>query len=102
MDENRPEDIDTETEDHVYDEACHMAMARPLTLMPPKKRKSSYEKRIEALIEGNHDPHSYEEFATVQSEMTLKHLGATDIEWDLDDWEDGDVSGDLVSTMGNA
>jgi hypothetical protein len=28
MDEDCPEDIDTEQEDHVYDEACHVVMAR--------------------------------------------------------------------------
>jgi hypothetical protein len=30
IDEDNPEDIDTEQEDHVYDETCHMAMSRPL------------------------------------------------------------------------
>lgn len=38
-DEDNPEDIDTDQEDHVYDEACHIAMARPLTL-------SDYEIRV--------------------------------------------------------
>ena len=28
MDDENPEDIDTEQEDHVYDEACHVVMAR--------------------------------------------------------------------------
>lgn len=30
MDELKPEDIDTDQEDHIYDEACHICMARPL------------------------------------------------------------------------
>lgn len=30
MDDDNPEDIDTEQEDHIYDEACHIAMSRPL------------------------------------------------------------------------
>ena len=38
-DEDNVEDIDTDQEDHVYDEACHLAMARPLTL-------SDYEIRV--------------------------------------------------------
>lgn len=32
IDEDNVEDIDTEQEDHVYDEACHIAMARPLVI----------------------------------------------------------------------
>lgn len=28
MDDDNPEDIDTEQEDHIYDEACHVVMAR--------------------------------------------------------------------------
>lgn len=32
MDEDNPEDLDTDQEDHVYDEACHIAMSRPLTI----------------------------------------------------------------------
>lgn len=31
MDKNKPEDIDTGGEDHQYDEACHICMARPLS-----------------------------------------------------------------------
>lgn len=32
MDEDVPEDIDTDQEDHIYDEACHIAMSRPLVV----------------------------------------------------------------------
>jgi len=31
-DETNVEDIDTDGEDHIYDEACHICMARPLTV----------------------------------------------------------------------
>ena len=34
MDERKIEDVDTTGEDHIYDEACHVCMARPLTLKP--------------------------------------------------------------------
>jgi len=39
MDDKNPEDIDTEQEDHVYDESCHICMARPIpiTLRPGEK-----------------------------------------------------------------
>ena len=30
MDETNPEDVDTDSEDHIYDEACHICMARPV------------------------------------------------------------------------
>ena len=32
IDADNVEDIDTEQEDHVYDEACHIAMARPMVI----------------------------------------------------------------------
>jgi len=32
MDEMNPEDIDTDQEDHIYDEACHIVMARPVKI----------------------------------------------------------------------
>ena len=35
-DENNPEDVDTDAEDHVYDEACHAFMARKMGM----KRKA--------------------------------------------------------------
>jgi hypothetical protein len=31
LDDANPEDIDTDQEDHIYDEACHVCMARPIT-----------------------------------------------------------------------
>jgi hypothetical protein len=34
MDPKNIEDVDTETEDHVYDEACHICMARPIIPEP--------------------------------------------------------------------
>ncbi len=37
MDEMNPEDIDTDQEDHIYDEACHFCMARPVMVMASEK-----------------------------------------------------------------
>lgn len=36
MDEDNIEDIDTDQEDHVYDEACHICMARPIGISESK------------------------------------------------------------------
>lgn len=47
MDELRPEDIDTDQEDHVYDEACHICMARPIKLTIPEDKKTEAEKLID-------------------------------------------------------
>ncbi len=40
MDQSNIEDVDTTGEDHVYDEVCHICMARPITLVekPPDKQ----------------------------------------------------------------
>lgn len=32
MDDLKPEDVETDAEDHCYDEACHVCMARPIAL----------------------------------------------------------------------
>lgn len=32
MDDLKPEDVDTDQEDHIYDESCHICMARPIAL----------------------------------------------------------------------
>ena len=42
-DPNNPEDIDTRMEDHVYDEAALMCMARPITPDKPAKAKTMAE-----------------------------------------------------------
>ena len=47
-DETNPEDIDTQQEDHIYDEACHICMARPLSLIPSEVQKAEEIKRIAA------------------------------------------------------
>ena len=39
-DMNDPEDIDTKMEDHVYDDACHACMARPISMTMPVKPPS--------------------------------------------------------------
>jgi hypothetical protein len=50
MDEDNMEDIDTDQEDHIYDESCHIVMARPLKLRLPEKAMTSAQAHI-AMIE---------------------------------------------------
>ena len=45
MDEHNIEDVDTKGEDHVYDEACLICMARPLKAAAPAKPKPTMEER---------------------------------------------------------
>ena len=92
-------DIDTDQEDHIFDSACHICMARPLSMELPRKRTTSYDRRIEALYEGDSD----DEF----ERQHLRHTIQTDREYvgnydfgDLDYFDDGDLpdNSDLVET----
>ena len=47
-DDTNPEDIDTQQEDHIYDEACHICMARPLSLVPSEAARAEDKKRVAA------------------------------------------------------
>jgi hypothetical protein len=49
MDITKKEDVDTKMEDHIYDEACHIAMARPLSPHQKRPRKSETDRRIDSL-----------------------------------------------------
>ena len=49
------EDVDTDNEDHIYDEACHIFMARPMALKEPATIKTMGELRIEYLEKGIHE-----------------------------------------------
>ena len=48
IDENNPEYIDTDQECHTFDEACHVCMARPLSLMPAEAQKIEASKILKA------------------------------------------------------
>jgi hypothetical protein len=56
MDENNIEDVDTDGEDHIYDEACHLAMGRPLSMEKKKPKLSESDQRLIALERGSIDP----------------------------------------------
>jgi hypothetical protein len=55
VDENRIEDVDKKTEDHVYDEAALVCMARPMSMTPPPVGSVGTARRIEKLYEVNDD-----------------------------------------------
>lgn len=52
MDPRNLEDVDTKGEDHIFDEACHIAMARASAPEPEKAHVPFHLKRIEALESG--------------------------------------------------
>ncbi len=60
MDTKSYEDVDTEGEDHIYDETCNLCMARPITIEEPEKVVSEVDERLDKLEEGDQD--QYERF----------------------------------------
>lgn len=61
MDKNNIEDVDTNGEDHIYDEACHICMARPIAMTTPRTLNSVAELHIDAVEQIRKD--SVETFA---------------------------------------
>lgn len=59
MDDKNPEDVDTDAEDHVYDEARYGFMARPISPEAQKPPETDMEKLINRIVEPDH---SLEEF----------------------------------------
>lgn len=55
FDDHKPEDIDTRQEDHAYDSACLVFMARPMAMEQPKKYVSPYDERIKDLYKVKND-----------------------------------------------
>ena len=49
MDEHNVEDLASNLEDHIYDEACHACMARPIEMVMPSKRKTKEASIIDCL-----------------------------------------------------
>ena len=52
-DRHNVEDIDTSGEDHIYDEACHACMARPLAWRDPARRPGPAAGIIDAVLAGS-------------------------------------------------
>ena len=96
-DKHNIEDIDSTMEDHCYDESALICMGRPLSMRIPKPRKSSYDRRIERLYQGNRD--SYEYMAAMEQERTLRELGVGGVYYDMDEYEGQDDDGLLIDTI---
>jgi hypothetical protein len=97
-DPHNVEDIDTTMEDHCYDEAALVCMGRPISMELPKKRKSSYDRRIDRLIRG--DRNSWEFYAMADQQKTFNDLGIGGVDYD-DDYEETNPydDGDLLDTI---
>lgn len=65
VDENNVEDIDTDQEDHIYDEACQICMARPISPKTAAPRKLQSDRHIEATERPIADEH---ELAALQDQ----------------------------------
>ena len=87
QDEHNIEDIDTKGEDHQFDEAAHIVMARPLALPEDKPKLSATDRRIDRLIKGERGTH--EEIATLDQRLEIRRL-----ESGRDAWEGGDDASD--------
>jgi len=92
MDENKPEDISTTMEDHHFDSACLLFMARPVSMTLPGKRTRTIDKRIEELQKiKTIDVDFYES----ENKAAWSDLGYEESDFDTIDIDDGD----LVSTI---
>ena len=72
MDTHNIEDVDTTGEDHVFDEAAQICMARPMAMVDPEKRKSDTDRRLERLERNPQD--MYEMTALAEREATMREL----------------------------
>lgn len=100
QDKNKIEDVDTTGEDHIYDEACHICMARPLALPEAKPKLSATDKRIDRLLNRKRDTH--EEVATMDQDLEMRRLQSGRDAWEgSDDSDDGkgEGGGGLVETI---
>jgi len=98
MDETNPEDIDTDQEDHVYDEACHICMARPISMSVRKPRRSEHDRRIERL-ERPFVRDTLPDWLEEAHRSVIREIqGGDNIipSWQMDEYED---RGDLVNTI---
>jgi hypothetical protein len=46
---NKPEDVDTKAEDHLYDEVTFLCLARPVSLAGEVPRKSPFDTRLDLI-----------------------------------------------------
>ena len=91
-DDHDPEDIDTDQEDHVYDEACHIMMARPIAMPVEPDPKSSYDKRLEELYKGGQSAsEDFADYMASQQVQTMRELGLTEDFGEMTEYDDGEL-----------
>ncbi len=73
MSEDNPEDIDTDQEDHVYDEACHFCMARPVKLREIRPEPPESDRHIDAVVRPRGD--GFERLAAMNRWTEEGHIG---------------------------
>lgn len=69
VDSNNIEDIDTDGEDHIYDEACHIMMARPISQLGAGKAVDFVEKELPLSREMKLEDVAYLELQKVKEEV---------------------------------
>lgn len=97
VDEHKIEDVCTKGEDHQYDEACHICMARPLAMPGERPNLSATDKRIDRLIRGERG--SYDELATVEQSAELRRLESGRDSWEEDEDDDSASGTGLIPTV---
>jgi len=73
LDDKDPDDIDTNGDDHVFDDSCLVCMARPMSMEMPKRHIPDHERRILELYKGASG--TYEDFAQREQDQALRDLG---------------------------
>lgn len=92
MDKNNVEDVDTKGEDHCYDEACHICMARPMAMDVPRPKRSYFDRRLDALEKLERD--DIMSTAGWESQREIERLES----WGDEDLED-EVASDMIPTV---
>ena len=85
------EDLDSGQEDHVYDEACHICMARPVSMSFERPKISATDKRLNDLYRVKSFDGGLQEHLEYDQGVTDNFL-SHEMNWDVDD-------GALISTL---
>ena len=89
------EDIDTTMEDHIYDDACHICMARPLGPSIKTPRETATDKRLSDLEKGvcstseDEFAREHEQTLAVVSHYVDEEVFGNDMSWENDEYDDG-------------
>lgn len=94
LDDYNPEDVDTDQEDHIYDESCHICMARPLTYDVEAARKELERQQTAKKIEemDSLSRAAWEEHSIVMDEL--------DTEWENEKEAMENFFEDMLDGMG--